>query len=113
MGAVTLREERQSLTIDGPEAIAELCSEMRFLDRESIRLVLLNAKQHLIKALPSAKAPSMSRSPTRAKSLSPRSSILPIPSSGCTITERVLCRIRFYAARITEFTRTKAFPDAA
>jgi DNA repair protein RadC len=44
MGAVALREERQSLTIDGPEAIAELCSEMRFLDRESLRVVLLNCK---------------------------------------------------------------------
>jgi DNA repair protein RadC len=49
MGAVALREERESLTIDSPLAIAELCSEMRFLDRESLRVVLLNAKQHLIK----------------------------------------------------------------
>ena len=49
MGAVALREERQSLTIDSPEAIADLCSEMRFLDRESLRIVLLNTKQHLIK----------------------------------------------------------------
>ena len=49
MGAVALREERQSLTIDSPEAIADLCSEMRFLDRELLRVVLLNAKQHLIK----------------------------------------------------------------
>jgi DNA repair protein RadC len=49
MGAVTLREEGQSLTIHSPVAIADLCSEMRFLDRESIRVVLLNAKQHLIK----------------------------------------------------------------
>jgi DNA repair protein RadC len=49
MGAVALREERQSLTIDSPEAIADLCSEMRFLDREILRVVLLNAKQHLIK----------------------------------------------------------------
>jgi DNA repair protein RadC len=49
MGAVALREERQSLTIDSPLAIADLCSEMRFLDRESLRVVLLNAKQHLIK----------------------------------------------------------------
>ena len=49
MGAVALREERQSLTIDSPIAIADLCSEMRFLDRESLRVVLLNAKQHLIK----------------------------------------------------------------
>jgi hypothetical protein len=40
MAAVALREERQSLTIDGPEAIADLCSEMRFLDRESLRVVL-------------------------------------------------------------------------
>ncbi|MGA8658210.1 MAG: hypothetical protein WB586_18870 [Chthoniobacterales bacterium] len=46
MGAVVLREERESLTIDSPLAIAELCSEMRFLDRESLRVVLLNAKQH-------------------------------------------------------------------
>jgi len=49
MGAIALREERQSLTIDGPEAIADLCSEMRFLDREWLRVVLLNAKQQLIK----------------------------------------------------------------
>jgi DNA repair protein RadC len=49
MGAVALREERQSLTIDSPLTIADLCSEMRFLDRESLRVVLLNAKQHLIK----------------------------------------------------------------
>jgi DNA repair protein RadC len=31
----------------GPRA--DLCSEMRFLDRESLRAVLLNAKQYLIK----------------------------------------------------------------
>jgi DNA repair protein RadC len=49
MGAVALREERQSLTIDNPLAIADLCSEMRFLDRESFRVVLLDAKQRLIK----------------------------------------------------------------
>jgi hypothetical protein len=49
MGAVTMREKRQSLTIDSPEAIADLCSEMHFLDRESLRVVLLSAKQHLIK----------------------------------------------------------------
>jgi len=49
MGAVALREERQSLTVDSPLAIADLCSEMRFLDRESLWVVLLNAKQHLIK----------------------------------------------------------------
>ena len=33
MGAVALREERKSVTIDNPLAIADLCSEMRFLDR--------------------------------------------------------------------------------
>ncbi len=49
MGAVALREERESLTIDNPLAIADLCSEMRFLDRESLRVVLLDAKQRLIK----------------------------------------------------------------
>jgi DNA repair protein RadC len=49
MGAVALREERQSLTIDSPEIIADLCSEMRFLDREWLRVVLLNVKQQLIK----------------------------------------------------------------
>jgi hypothetical protein len=48
MGAVALQEERQSLTIDSHEAIDDLCSEMRFLDREILRVVLLNAKQHLI-----------------------------------------------------------------
>jgi DNA repair protein RadC len=51
MGAVALREERQSLTLDSAVAIAELCSEMRFLDRELLRVVLLNAKQHLIKVV--------------------------------------------------------------
>jgi len=32
MGAMALREERESLRIDSPLAIADLCSEMRFLD---------------------------------------------------------------------------------
>jgi DNA repair protein RadC len=49
VGAVALREERESLTIDSPVAIANLCCEMRFLDRELLRVVLLNAKQQLIK----------------------------------------------------------------
>jgi hypothetical protein len=47
MGAVALREERQSLTIDSPEAIADLCSEMRFVDREILRVVLLNAPSNI------------------------------------------------------------------
>ena len=51
MGAVALREERRSLTIDSPLSIADLCSEMRFLDCESLRVVLLDAKQHLIKVV--------------------------------------------------------------
>jgi DNA repair protein RadC len=50
MGAVALREERQSLTIDSPLAIADLCSEMRFLDRELPRVVLLDAKQQPLAA---------------------------------------------------------------
>jgi DNA repair protein RadC len=49
MGAVALREERESLTINSPLAVADLFSEMRFLDHESLRVVLLDAKQHLIK----------------------------------------------------------------
>ena len=61
MGAVALREERQSLIIDGPEAIADLCCEMRFLDREWLRVVLLNTKQHFIKVAPLAKGVSMNR----------------------------------------------------
>jgi len=51
MGAVALREQRQSLTIDSPFAVAGLCCEMRFLDREYLRVVLLNAKQNLIKVV--------------------------------------------------------------
>jgi DNA repair protein RadC len=49
MGAVALREERQSPTLDNPLAVAELCSEMRFLSHESLRVVLLNAKRQLLK----------------------------------------------------------------
>jgi DNA repair protein RadC len=56
LAAVVLREERQQLTIDSPLAIADLCCEMRFMDREILRAVLLNAKQHLIKSARSAKA---------------------------------------------------------
>jgi DNA repair protein RadC len=70
IGAVALREERQSLRIDSPEAIADLCSEMRFLDRESLRVVLLNTKQHSLRSARLAKAASMKRSATQEKSLS-------------------------------------------
>jgi hypothetical protein len=48
IGAVALRQERESVTIDGPQAVADLCVEMRFFDREVLRVVLLNAKQKLI-----------------------------------------------------------------
>ena len=51
MGAVALREDRGTLAVDSPLAIADLCCEMRFLDREVLRVVLLNAKQHLIKVV--------------------------------------------------------------
>jgi DNA repair protein RadC len=49
IGAVALKEERQSFTIDDPEPAADLCSEMRFLDREWLRVILRNAKQQLLK----------------------------------------------------------------
>jgi len=51
LAAVALRQERQQLTIDNPRSIADLCSEMRFLSHESLRVVLLNAKQQLIKVV--------------------------------------------------------------
>jgi DNA repair protein RadC len=38
LAAVALREERSRLVIYTPLAIAELCAEMRFLDRESLRI---------------------------------------------------------------------------
>jgi hypothetical protein len=70
MGAVALREERQSLTIDAPLAIADLCSEMRFLDRESLRVVLLDAKQHLIKVAIVSQVQSTKLPPILARFLS-------------------------------------------
>jgi DNA repair protein RadC len=51
LAAVALRQERSDLVIDSPQAIADLCSEMRFLSHESLRVVLLNAKQHLVKVV--------------------------------------------------------------
>jgi DNA repair protein RadC len=47
LGGVALRQERQQLTIDNPLAIAELRSEMRFLDRELLRVVRLNTLRQL------------------------------------------------------------------
>jgi DNA repair protein RadC len=47
--AVALREERTRLLIDTPLAVANLCTEMRFLSHESLRVILLNTKQELIK----------------------------------------------------------------
>ena len=46
-----LYARRDRTWIDSPQAIAALCSEMRFLSHESLRVVLLNAKQHLIKVV--------------------------------------------------------------
>src|SRR5580658_9042851 len=49
LAAVALREERCRLVIDTPLAVADLCAEMRFLSHESLRVILLNTKQQLIK----------------------------------------------------------------
>ena len=51
LAAVALREERTRLLIDTPLAVAELCAEMRFLSHESLRVILLNTKQELIKVV--------------------------------------------------------------
>ena len=51
LAAVALREERSPLLIDTPLAVAELCAEMRFLSHESLRVVLINTKQELIKVV--------------------------------------------------------------
>ena len=51
LAAVALREERTRLVIDTPLAVAELCAEMRFLSHESLRVILLNTKQELIKVV--------------------------------------------------------------
>jgi DNA repair protein RadC len=52
LAAVALHEERSQLVIDTPLAVAELCAEMRFLFHESLRVILLNTKQQLIKVIP-------------------------------------------------------------
>jgi hypothetical protein len=56
MGAVTLREQRQSLTIDSPEAVADLCSEMRFLDRNPCALFCSTPSNISLRSARSAKA---------------------------------------------------------
>ncbi len=48
---VAVHEQRSRLAIDTPLAVAELCSEMRFLSHESLRVILLNTKQELIKVV--------------------------------------------------------------
>ena len=70
MGAVALREERQSLTIDSPEAIADLCSEMRVLDHEWLVLFFSTPNNISSEFARLVKVPSMSPSPTHEKSLS-------------------------------------------
>jgi DNA repair protein RadC len=113
MGAVALREERESLTIDSPLAIAELCSEMRFLDRESLRVVLLNTKQHLIKVA------TVSQGTVNESLAHPREIFKPgIVHSAYSfvmvhnhpsgvIPHPVLCRI------VTDFSKSGQRPDAA
>lgn len=49
IAAVALRQDSISDPLDSPEKIAALCSEMRFLSHESLRIVLVNAKYRLIK----------------------------------------------------------------
>jgi DNA repair protein RadC len=51
LAAVALREERSQLLIDAPLAVAEHCAEMRFLSHESLRVILLNTKQQLIRVI--------------------------------------------------------------
>jgi DNA repair protein RadC len=51
LAAVALREERKRLVIDTPLAVSELCAEMRFLSHESLRVILVNTKQELIKVV--------------------------------------------------------------
>jgi len=45
------RGEENAGGIDTPLAVAEPCSELRFLSHESLRGVLLNTKQELIKVV--------------------------------------------------------------
>jgi DNA repair protein RadC len=66
-----LREERTRLNIDTPLAVAELCSEMRFLSHESLRVVLLNTKQELIKVVSVSQGTLDEALVTRVKSLNP------------------------------------------
>jgi DNA repair protein RadC len=51
LAAVALREERSKLVIDTPLAVANLCAEMRFLCHESLRVILLDTRQQLIKVV--------------------------------------------------------------
>jgi DNA repair protein RadC len=51
LAAVALREERSRPLIDTPLRVAELYAEMHFLSRESLRVVLVNTRQELIKVV--------------------------------------------------------------
>jgi DNA repair protein RadC len=113
MGAVALREERQSLTIDGPEAITDLCSEMRFLDREWLRVVLLNVKQQLIKVATVSQG-SINESLAHPREvfkpaivLSAYSFIMVHNHPSGVIPHPVLCRM------VTGFSKSGQRPDAA
>jgi hypothetical protein len=111
MGAVALREGRESLTIDSPLAIADLCSEMRFLDREYLRVVLLNAKQYVIKVCTVSKAASMSRWRILGRYLSPPFSIPPTPLLWCTIIPPGLYRVRHNRRPFAFRSRYEAHPE--
>ena len=113
MGAVALREERQSLTIDNPLAIADLCSEMRFLDRESLRVVLLDAKQHLIKVATVSQG-TLNEAPAHPREIfkpvithSAYSFIMVHNHPSGVIPRPVLCRM------VTGFSKSGQRPDAA
>src|SRR5260221_5152496 len=113
MVAVALREERQSLTIDNPLAIADLCSEMRFLDRESLRVVLLDAQQHLIKVATVSQG-TLNEAPAHPREIfkpvithSAYSFIMVHNHPSGVIPHPVLCRMA------TGFSKSGQRPDAA
>jgi DNA repair protein RadC len=113
LAAVALREERTRLVIDTPLAVAELCTEMRFLSHESLRVILLNTKQELIKVV------SVSQGTLNEALAHPREVFKPViafsayafimvhnhPSG--VIPYPVLCRM------VTGFSKSGQRPDAA
>jgi DNA repair protein RadC len=117
LAAVALREERSRLLIDTPFAVADLCAEMRFLSHESLRVVLLNTKQQLIKIV------SVSNGTLNETLAHPREVLKPViafsayafilvhnhPSG--VIPHPVLCRMLRRSVRF--FEESDNVPDAA